>query len=282
MRTKIIENYSLSLVLVAFLTGCSNALYFYETEKISLTAEARPDSSQPVQGSLGIKQRVVLIAPKGENDDAVSAISSFSFKIIPEPGTPFNPVLIQTAFITGDAAACLTEIEAQKAAQAITLGSVQPPGADYSIMRNVVRIFEQSGTQEDAKHLSLLSGLGKSVIPTNYPVPIFRLDYATNTIKIEKPEGSLVNYSDIDSALSYWGELDGSAQKLESVLSAPDQYKFGDAPASNEMVKIGLKNKYEKTNKELKRIGQELAGNAIYTNALQYYIDKYIKKTVGD
>jgi hypothetical protein len=89
------------------LNGCGNTLYFYETEKISLTAEARPDSSQPVQGSLGLKQRVALIVPKKSNKEsadgeALSAISSFNFKIKETPG--FNPLLIQTAFVTGAAA----------------------------------------------------------------------------------------------------------------------------------------------------------------------------------
>jgi len=120
MQTKTIKTYSIALCLAGFLPGCTNALYFYETEKISLIVEARPDSTQPVQGSLGIKQRVVLIAPKkNENNEAVSAITSFSFNIIPKAGTIFNPVLIQTAFITGDAAAQLCPAEAQNAAQAI-------------------------------------------------------------------------------------------------------------------------------------------------------------------
>ena len=128
-----IKTYWIALCLASFLPGCTNALYFYETEKISLTAEARPDSSQPVQGSLGIKQRVVLIAPKKDerdnavdkNKDTVSAISSFSFKIIPEAGTPLNPILIQTTFITGDAARLLEPNEATSAAQAITLGGAE-------------------------------------------------------------------------------------------------------------------------------------------------------------
>jgi hypothetical protein len=129
MQTKTMKTYSIALCLAGFLPGCTNALYFYETEKISLTAEARPDSSQPVQGSLGIKQRVVLIAPKKhDNDDALSAISSFSFNIIPKAGTILNPVLIQTAFITGDAAASLKTPEAASdAALAITLDGVKPP-----------------------------------------------------------------------------------------------------------------------------------------------------------
>jgi hypothetical protein len=96
------------LCLSFMLNGCAtNTLYFYETEKISLTVEARPDSSQPVQGSLGLKQRVALLVPKKSNEqsadgEALSAISSFNFKIKDESG--FNPILIQTAFITGAAA----------------------------------------------------------------------------------------------------------------------------------------------------------------------------------
>lgn len=111
------------------LIGCANPpMYFYETEKISLTVEARPDSSQPVQGSLGIKQRLALIAPKKNQNDsskgvgeAVSALSSFSFKISPEKNNLFDPLLIQTAFITGKAASDLTVPEAVFAARAITL-----------------------------------------------------------------------------------------------------------------------------------------------------------------
>jgi len=104
-------------------------MYFYETEKISLTVEARPDSSQPVQGSLGIKQRLALIAPKKNQNDsskgvgeAVSALSSFSFKIMPKENNLFDSVLIQTAFVTGEAAAKLdTPEDVAKVASAITL-----------------------------------------------------------------------------------------------------------------------------------------------------------------
>ncbi len=112
----------LILCLSFLLVGCANSMYFYETEKISLTVEARPDSSQPVQGSLGIKQRVVLVSPKKEDGEALSAISSFNFKIIPKSGTPFNPVLIQTAFVTGEAASQFTEPRAAAdVAKAITI-----------------------------------------------------------------------------------------------------------------------------------------------------------------
>ena len=126
------------LGILPFLSACNNALYFYETEKISLTVEARPDSSQPVQGNLGLKQRVALVTPakceEGKDDkdgkkwfswmstcegEALSSISSFRFKVAPESEdlfNGFNPVTIRTAFITGDAAANLRPDEAEAAA----------------------------------------------------------------------------------------------------------------------------------------------------------------------
>lgn len=113
-RTRIYKIIFLSLLL----NGCVNSMYFYETEKISLTVDARPDPSQPVQGNLGIKQRVALIVPKkgiGDgaipkkiNDDtddgeALASISSFNFRIMKKDWA-LNPILVQMAFITGDAA----------------------------------------------------------------------------------------------------------------------------------------------------------------------------------
>lgn len=103
------------LFLSLLLTGCANSIYFYETEKISLTVEARPDSTQPVQGNLGLKQRVALIVPKKSNNaekdgEALSTISSFDFRIKDdEDFFRLNPVLIKTAFITGEAASNLYE-----------------------------------------------------------------------------------------------------------------------------------------------------------------------------
>lgn len=137
------------LLCCVVLSGCVNTMYFYETEKVSLTVEARPDSSQPVQGSLGIKQRVALIVPKKSNNDtgdgeALSAISSFNFRIMDEAG--FDPILIQTAFITGKAAAELTDAQAAVAAQAITLSGneIEDMGAHADCVINKAANAEPS------------------------------------------------------------------------------------------------------------------------------------------
>ncbi|MBK8814536.1 MAG: hypothetical protein IPN42_03055 [Methylococcaceae bacterium] len=181
MRTlefKIIARYTGFLILVCLLAGCENALYFYETDKVSLTVEARPDSSQPVQGSLGIKERTVLIAPrKDENQDAVSAISSFNFKIIPEAGTIFNPVLLQTAFITGDAASELTPDKAQGAAKAIALSGINISSEEKlandivnestpdqkNILKEITGRDFNSLTEQDWKNISEITSLDKTV-----------------------------------------------------------------------------------------------------------------------
>lgn len=318
MQLKIIEKYLFFIVLVIFLTGCTNAVYFYETEKISLTVEARPDSSQPVQGNLGIKERVVLLAPKRaperitntakdpakindntcdvdknkdkKNDihDSVSAISSFNFNIIDEDG--FNPVLVQTAFITGDAAACLKPSEATMAAKAITVGNIHSPGAaDISVMRNILDKL-QSDADEDKKHLTLLSSLAETVVPKKYPVRIFNIKRIDKSVTVECQNGAptadcqkgseLTTNSTIDigTALTYWGKLNMSAAKLDFVLNNSDQYKYNNVPLTNDMVNIGLHSELEKTKQESKRVSYELTSSPIYIDALQFYIDKYIKQ----
>ncbi len=102
--------------------SCSNTLYFYETEKISLTVEGRPDSTQPVQGNLGIKQRAVLIVPPRATGEALSAISSFQFTKSPGGVFNFGPVTIRAALVTGEAATNLTPHQQQNAARAVTEG----------------------------------------------------------------------------------------------------------------------------------------------------------------
>lgn len=68
------------IMLSSFLLICAgcNAVYFYETEKASLTLEARPDPTSPISGSFGIKQRIATVVPPSSSStqpasDAVAA-----------------------------------------------------------------------------------------------------------------------------------------------------------------------------------------------------------------
>ena len=141
--------------LMFSIVGCTNALYIYQTERISLTLEGRPDSTQPIQGNLGLKQRIAVITPGMEPDsktkgkqksseqnpstggnastpqqsggqeetvkgEALSLISSFRFK--KEKGGLFDVglVTIRAALVTGDAAAQLKKEEVKNVAEALS------------------------------------------------------------------------------------------------------------------------------------------------------------------
>jgi hypothetical protein len=113
---------ALALVVPLFLDGCGNALLFYETGKLSLTLEARPDSSQPVQGNLGFKQRSAVVAPpksRGNlSTDAGSMISSFRVTK-EEDWRGWGPLTVQTTLVTGRAASELNAIQAGRVARAV-------------------------------------------------------------------------------------------------------------------------------------------------------------------
>jgi hypothetical protein len=108
-------------------SGCTNALYVYQTEKFALSLEGRPDSTQPVQGSVGGKERVAIVAPAkattggAQAGEAVSLLSYFEFKTTePKAKEFFGGVRVRTALITGEAASTLNEDAAGKAAAAFT------------------------------------------------------------------------------------------------------------------------------------------------------------------
>lgn len=117
--------FTTALVCVT-LTGCSNALYFYQTERIAMVLEARPDSSQPIQGSVGIKHRIALVTPAKEKDgESVSALSKFAFKKEPGSVGRVGPVTIRSTLLTGQATKELTQSQTTAAVAAMADG--EPP-----------------------------------------------------------------------------------------------------------------------------------------------------------
>ena len=148
--------------LVALLlqgSGCTNAIYFYETEKISFTAEARPDSSQPIQGSFGIKQRVAVVSPQrktgngeGAESEAASMIASFRFDKRPGGIFDLGPLDIRTALVTGDAASSLSEPQAQQVAMAVSGASERSSAGEQA--KKHFDHARASGNLERLKQLS--------------------------------------------------------------------------------------------------------------------------------
>jgi hypothetical protein len=82
----------------------------------------------------------------------VSSISSFNFKTF-DKEWDFNPVLIQTAFITGDAAKNLKPNEAQAAAKAITLNGIKPPNTEDTNKNTAEKIVLNTKVEADKNTL---------------------------------------------------------------------------------------------------------------------------------
>jgi hypothetical protein len=152
-------------ILLILLNGCSNALYFYETEKIALSLEGRPDSSQPVQGSLGLKQRVAVVAPPKDPDtkiqaldEAISMLSSFRFRKDAGGFLDLGPVTIQTALVTGSAAAGLEEGQTKKVAPVVA--NARTVGADtQDIHARKKRLTDCVNGIQDKGKLEAIAGI---------------------------------------------------------------------------------------------------------------------------
>jgi hypothetical protein len=296
------KNYRLLLLLIisiVTLPGC-NSIYLYETEKYSLTIEGRPDASSPVSFNLGVKQRVATVIPEKQSDtdvnnctvkdaqtkqgipniiqkhgEAMSLISYFNLNKTASSG-PFNdPITVETAILTGKVASCIEDVKLPEILTSMVPGTFQDQGANYSIMRNIVGILRDDHQQ---KQLEALNELAITAFPKTYPVSIFVLKDENNLFK-KKKKDSLTEVIDMDSALDYWGNIDASANTLNFILAAPNGYKFNDIPVDNEVIQTYLKSENEQSKLELERIGNELAGNPVYINAVQFYIDNYLKQT---
>jgi len=127
------------VIIVSCSYACSNALYFYDTQKISFTAEARPDSSEPVQGNLGLKHReAIVVPPKDEGGDALSLICHFRFDKGSVGVFGIGPISIRSALVTGDAASGLSPSEGQQVATA--LSGVELSSYSDSAKRTIERV----------------------------------------------------------------------------------------------------------------------------------------------
>ena len=184
------------LMLMLFVAGCTNTIYFYETEKISLTLEGKAaDAAAPIMGNLGIKQRVVAVVPSREastptntqssdgsgkadaSADAMAMISYFDFKKRDnKPGEAFwlDPVTIETAFITGRAARCLTSPQATQAFQSIAgiaktidLRDVAAIERLYSDLSNLAN---DGNDPKAARHVAAINELAFLALPACIPI----------------------------------------------------------------------------------------------------------------
>jgi hypothetical protein len=111
--------------------------------------EGRPDSSQPVQGNLGFKQRTAVVAPAKRvaggdaRSDAASMISSFRIKRDGKKGW-WAPVVIRSALVTGTAATKLKPPQAQDIA-AVVGGSARFVTTDQRDLQSAIDAIDARG-----------------------------------------------------------------------------------------------------------------------------------------
>jgi hypothetical protein len=170
--------------------GC-NTIYFYETEKVSLTVEGKADASEPVAGNIGYKQRVVAVLPgeksqqltdseqklldgsaagkselvkdleKKEAGEAVSLISYFNLTKSPTGKLFDDPVEIRTAFVTGSAALALSDQQAADVARAMTDRDLDEFSDVVTLLDTVNLILNQSMYADDPEAKEIRAGLAK-------------------------------------------------------------------------------------------------------------------------
>lgn len=166
------------VLIVLWLTACSNAVSYHHSERNSIALEVRAtDPQQPVQGIIGVKTRTIVVAPgitdatdAKNNGESASVISDFKLKReASEEFFGFGSTMIQSAFITGEAAK-EAPASAAKALSGLGIdGVADSPIFKRNIMANIYRFLEQNKTQ-DAQAKQYLDQMDKllTLLPKNY------------------------------------------------------------------------------------------------------------------
>jgi hypothetical protein len=206
------------------LGGCTNSIYFYETEKISITLEGRPDGTSPVSGNIGVKQRVVAFGPpksvgeSEEGEDAVSLISYFAFDKT-DAGTFHDPIVIETALITGDAAVSLSDEERKAAFAAFAAYSTRDFSDLMALAGLAYDLLETRGgfeaTDEAGAVRARLNELGRTV-----PDQAEFQRYSWQPPNIVISALPAVQDSGFARVRRYRGELADSISNLRAALAA--------------------------------------------------------------
>jgi len=293
-------------VAVGVVSGCSNAVYFYETEKISFTAEGRPDAAQPVSASLGIKQRVVVVVPPGDKEackprawpeestsDALGMISYFNFT--KKPGDPnrwcSDVITIDTALITGDAARELTQDQAKEAFKAFAqAGSAGQRTAAWTAFGVIFDFLRNPETPEDPQVKEILGRLQESssgILVDCKDFPQFTWKAGADdkpgemTVNMVQVISAAANVKEVDRLLVYLGKLDESVKSLKrwSESSSKSGYTFrGTMPAGVQTDTAALMERLAEQTKRLEALDRRFGQDGAVVEAVRYYTERFFKK----
>lgn len=178
----------ISLLVILWLAGCSNAVSYHHSERSSIALEVRTtDPQQPLQGIIGVKTRTIVVAPgmKGSSDkqaestgddkseskgESTSVISDFNLqRKKSEDFFGFGSTEIQSAFITG-AAAINAPTSTVKALSGLGIDGVGDSAIfKQNVLTNIYNFLE-SNQDNDEKSKKYITQLDKllELLPENY------------------------------------------------------------------------------------------------------------------
>ncbi|NQY62146.1 MAG: hypothetical protein HRT38_00265 [Alteromonadaceae bacterium] len=234
----LIKIITLSLSIL-WLAGCSNAVSYHHSERSSIALEVRAtDPQQPVQGIVGVKTRTILVAPgikdsEAENNgESTSVISDFKLKReANENFFGFGSTIIQSAFITGDAA----KNAPPSTAKALSGLGVDGAG-DSAIFKRIILVniysFLEEKKAKDAKAQEYLDQLDKllTLLPNNYVNNTY-YSLSGNVLQKKNPASYTVKTQGFLEVLNYEQVLvSGSISKLEK-METNRSIKYKASPA---------------------------------------------------
>jgi hypothetical protein len=237
-------------------------VYFYETEKISFTAEGRPDAAQPVSANLGIKQRVVVVVPPGDKEackaralpvesrrDAVGMISYFNFTKKPGEKWFSDQITIDTVLVTGEAAKCLDGAEAKQLFG--TLGQLAGESkttaiATISLAYEGLKKLEKQENQGAKEYVAKLDAL-YYLAPEVYLFDLYA--EGDNGLTVAFGKGTEVGKKDFNRVIVYWDNLQQNVKLLTKSLKQDSLAVDGNPVKLQRAMEL---------NKELQRISNEL------------------------
>jgi hypothetical protein len=176
---------TLLITTILATTACSNAITFHQSERNSISLELRTtDPNQPLQGTIGIKNRTIVVAPGKSKvsvpgtqatGDAASVVSDFYFSRNKGSGGQFGKTIIRSSFITGDAA---REAPSQtiESLSGVGIGPIQ----DLTVVRaqtlglivKQLEILRDDGDSVALGHLAALDKLAEE-LPDNISTQTF-------------------------------------------------------------------------------------------------------------
>lgn len=287
-------------------SGCSNAVYFYETEKISFTAEGRPDAAQPVSANLGIKQRVVVVVPPGDKTarkvkgetrepkyEAVSMVSYFSFDKKPGTGKGWfsDAITIDTALITGDAARELTQDQAKEAFKAFAqVGSVGQRTAALTTFGVIVDFLRQSETAKDRQVEEILGRLEESsrgilVDCKEFPQFTWTAGAAGRPgqmrVEMVQVRSAAAKVQEVDRLLEYRGKLGESVDSLKRWSESPSQNGCtfpSTMPVGVRTDTVWLMATLAEQTKRLEALDRRIGQDGAVLDATRYFSEQMFRK----